>query len=53
MMMALEGDKNHHVGVIDESYLKKTKEWAKKYGFAHAPFTSFGKLISLEDLKRN
>jgi predicted amino acid dehydrogenase len=53
MMMALEGDKNHHVGEIDERYLEKTKEWAKKYGFAHAPFTSFGKPISLENLKRN
>jgi predicted amino acid dehydrogenase len=47
MMIALEGDKNHHVGEIDERYLEKTKEWAKKYGFAHAPFTSFGKPISL------
>jgi predicted amino acid dehydrogenase len=53
MMMALEGDKNHHVGEIDEKYLEKTKEWAKKYGFSHARFTSFGKPISLEDLKRN
>jgi len=46
MMMALEGDKNHRVGEIDEGYLEKTKEWAKKYGFPHAPFTCFGKPIS-------
>ena len=48
IMMTLEGDKNHHVGEIDEGYLEKTKEWAKKYGFSHAPFTSFGKPIFLK-----
>jgi len=47
MMMALEGDRNHHVGEIDENYLEKTKEWAKKYGFSHAKFTCFGKPIFL------
>ncbi|MCM8819981.1 MAG: hypothetical protein NC925_04205 [Candidatus Omnitrophica bacterium] len=50
IMMALEGDKSHHVGEIDEKYLEKTKEWAKKYGFCHAPFTSFGKPISFNFL---
>jgi len=48
MMMALEGDKNHHVGEIDISYLEKTKKWAKKYNFHHAPFTCFGKPISIK-----
>jgi len=48
MMMALEGDRDHHVGEIEEAYLEKTKKWAKKYGFFHAPFTSFGKPIFLE-----
>lgn len=47
MMMGLEGEKNHHVGEIEEGYLEKTKRWAKKYGFHHAPFTCFGKPISL------
>lgn len=48
MMMALEGEKHHHVGEIDETYLDKIKEWAKKYGFHHASFTCFGKKISLK-----
>jgi len=49
IMMALEGEKNHHVGEINEDYLGKTKEWAKKYGFSHAPLTCFGKPIPLEN----
>ena len=52
MMMALEGEKDYHVGEIDEDYMKKTKEWAKKYGFFHAPFTCFGKPISIEKFLR-
>jgi len=53
MMMALEGDKNHHVGEIDSSFVEKTKKWAKKYGFCHAPFTSFGKIVSLKNIYTN
>lgn len=48
IMMALEGENNHHVGEIDPSFIEKTKQWAKEYGFAHAPFTCFGKPISVE-----
>lgn len=48
MMMTLEGDKNHHIGEIDENYLEKVKDWAKKYGFHHASFTCFGKAIFIE-----
>ena len=47
MMIALEEDKNHHIGEIKEDYLEKTKEWAKKYGFRHAPFTCFSNPIPL------
>lgn len=47
MMMILEGESNHHIGEINPFFIEKTKEWAKKYGFSHAPFTSFGKPISL------
>ncbi|MFH1643570.1 MAG: SDR family NAD(P)-dependent oxidoreductase [bacterium] len=45
IMMTLEGDKNHHVGEIETSYLNITKDWAKKYDFHHAPFTCFGEPI--------
>ncbi|MFA5359276.1 MAG: hypothetical protein WC310_05705 [Patescibacteria group bacterium] len=44
-MLALEGDKKHHVGNIDKSFLETTKEWGKKYCFRHASFTSFGKPV--------
>ena len=52
MMMALEGEDEHHIGEIHESYLEKTKEWGSKYGFSHASFTCFGKPISIESLLR-
>lgn len=48
IMMALEEENNHHVGEIDNTYLEKTKEWGRKYGFVHAPFTCFGKPILLK-----
>ncbi|MFH1968497.1 MAG: SDR family NAD(P)-dependent oxidoreductase [bacterium] len=46
IMMALEREKNHHVGEIKESYVAELKKWAKKYGFHHASFTAFGKPVS-------
>ncbi len=44
-MIALEGDRSHHVGNIDKDFLRLTKKWGEKYNFKHAPFTSFGKLL--------
>jgi len=41
-MLALEGDTRHHVGGIDKDFLKEVKIMGDKYGFHHAPFTSFG-----------
>jgi len=51
-MIALEGDKRHHVGHIDESFIETTNKWGRKYGFYHAPFTSFGKQISISGFKK-
>lgn len=42
-MIALEGEKQNHVGGIEYEFLNKTKEWGKKYDFHHAEFTCFGK----------
>jgi len=53
MMMALEGENSHRVGEIDPSFIEKTKQWAKKYGFGHASFTCFGRPISFENLFKN
>lgn len=48
VMEALEGDDKPDVGKIDPLYIEKTKQWAEKYGFVHAPFTCFNKPISME-----
>ena len=53
IMMALEEESNHHVGEIDSAFIEKTKQWAKKYGFTHAPFTCFGNPISIENFLKN
>jgi fatty aldehyde-generating acyl-ACP reductase len=47
LMMALENDRQHHVGSIDLDYLRKTEEWGKKYGWGVANFTSFNKPVPL------
>jgi len=47
-MIALEGNREHHVGSIEESFIKETSNWGNKYGFSHAPFTSFGKIIDFK-----
>ena len=53
MMITFEGENSHHVGAIDSAFIEKTKQWAKKYGFSHAPFTCFGRPISIENLLKN
>lgn len=45
IMQALEDDREHHVGSIDLPYLRKTEEWAKKYGFLLNELTNFGQVI--------
>lgn len=47
-MQALEGDLENHIGSIDPVFVKEVQFRAKKYGFSHAPFTSFNKKISQE-----
>ncbi|MBN1860979.1 MAG: hypothetical protein JW840_05920 [Candidatus Thermoplasmatota archaeon] len=46
IMQALEDDREHHVGSIDLPYLRKTEEWAKKYGFLLNELTNFGQAIT-------
>jgi predicted amino acid dehydrogenase len=41
IMQALTGDKNHHVGFIEIEHVNRTMEWAKEFGFSHAPLTNF------------
>jgi len=43
IMQAMENEKENHVGSIDLKHLKKTEEWAKKYGFSLNELTNFGK----------
>lgn len=52
IMMALEDDKSHHTGTINMDFVKKTEEWAKKYGFSHAPFTCFGASVPSKKLEK-
>jgi len=52
-MMALEGDRRHHVGGICQSFIEETKNWGKKYNFSHASFTSFGKIIDFSRFNRD
>ena len=46
VMQALENDTCHHVGSIDLSFLKKTEEWAYKYGFTLNELTNFGQPLN-------
>ncbi len=47
VMQALENNREHHVGRIDLSHVKRTATWAVKYGFTHAQPTCFGRKIDL------
>lgn len=50
IMMTLEKDAEDHVGKVDPNYVARTGLWAKKYGFSHAPFTSFGRRVQEEEI---
>ena len=45
-MQAMENEMKNHVGSIELSHLKKTEEWALKYGFVFNELTNFGKKIN-------
>ncbi len=47
-MQALEHDITSHIGKVDPDFVKEVMRRAEKYGFGHAPFTSFGEAISEE-----
>ena len=47
IMQALEDERNHHVGSINLSHLRKTEQWGRKYGFTLNELTSFGKTIQM------
>lgn len=49
IMQSLSGDRRHHVGEITMEHLCLTQRWAKEIGFGLAPFTNFGKPITLGD----
>ena len=52
ILQALEEEKENHIGSINPKHMKKTQEWAKKWGFELADFTSFNKPVSLVEFKR-
>ena len=45
IMQALEDERENHVGSIDIKHMRKTEEWAEKYGFILNELTNFGKPI--------
>lgn len=45
IMQCLEEDQEHHVGAVDLAFIEEVGRRAKKYGYEHAPFTSFNKKV--------
>jgi predicted amino acid dehydrogenase len=45
IMQAMEGEHKNFVGSIDLNHLRKTEQWAQKYGFTLNELTNFGKPI--------
>jgi len=45
IMQAMENNRANYVGSISLEHLKKTKNWAKKYGYTLDELTNFGKAI--------
>ncbi len=46
IMQAMENERINHVGSIDLSHLRKTEQWAEKYGFIFKELTNFGNRIN-------
>lgn len=42
IMQAMEEERKNHVGAIDLVHLKKTENWAEKYGFILKTLTNYG-----------
>jgi fatty aldehyde-generating acyl-ACP reductase len=42
IMQAMENERKNHVGSIELLHVKKTEEWANKYGFTLNELTNFG-----------
>jgi fatty aldehyde-generating acyl-ACP reductase len=42
IMQAMQNERENHVGSIELSHLKKTEQWARKYGFTLNELTNFG-----------
>ncbi|MEM0467420.1 MAG: aminotransferase III, partial [Candidatus Thermoplasmatota archaeon] len=47
IMQAMENEQRNHVGSIDLGHLRRTEQWAEKYGFMLNELTSFGRPISI------
>ena len=45
IMQSMENEEKNHVGSIDLNHLKKTENWARKYGYTLDELTNFGKNI--------
>lgn len=45
IMQTMENEQKNYAGSIDLEHLKKTEEWANKYGFTLNKLTNFGKNI--------
>ncbi len=52
ILQALEARKENYIGSVDLEHLNETQQWAKKWGFSLADFTSFNKPIPLEKFKK-
>lgn len=52
LMQALENKREDYVGSVTMEHLAETMEWAQKWDFGPAPFTSFNKTIDLERFKK-
>lgn len=52
IIQCLENDHSDHIGEIDISYMERILVLGRKYGFLHAPFTSFGKLVDMDSFHK-
>ncbi|MCK9577871.1 hypothetical protein M0R01_00035 [bacterium] len=52
LMQALENKKEDYIGSVTMEHLAQTIEWAKKWDFGPAPFTSFDKPIDITRFKK-
>jgi predicted amino acid dehydrogenase len=48
IMQAMENERENHVGSINLDHLRKTEQWAEKYGFTLKELTNFGKQINFK-----